>query len=191
MIRLEGLFKRFGEAAVLDGIDLEVRPGERVAVIGPSGTGKSTLLRCVNFWSGQTRGGITVGDVTVDARTAGRREILALRRRTAFVFQNYALFANKTARENVTEALVTVQGLDPAEARARADAILARSAGGPGRRLSGGALGRAAAAGGDRARDGAARGGDADRRADLGARPGVGGRGARPAAPGWRSGARP
>jgi putative amino-acid transport system ATP-binding protein len=124
MIRVEGLVKRFGDRTVLDGIDLEIAAGERIAVIGPSGTGKSTLLRCLNFLDRADAGRITVGDLSVDAARARRREILALRRRTAFVFQNYALFANKTARENITEALVTVQGRPAAEARARADAIL-------------------------------------------------------------------
>ena len=70
-------------------------------------------------------GRITIGDLTVEAARASRREILALRRRTAFVFQNYALFANRTARENITEALVVVKGMPRAEADARADAILA------------------------------------------------------------------
>jgi putative S-methylcysteine transport system ATP-binding protein len=125
MIRVEGLVKRFGAATVLDGIDLEIRPGERTAIIGPSGTGKSTLLRCLNFLDRPDAGRITIGELTVEAGTASRREILALRRCTAFVFQNYALFANKTACQNITEALVTVQGVQAGEARARAEALLA------------------------------------------------------------------
>ena len=125
MIRVEGLSKRFGERTVLDGIDLDIAPGERIAIIGPSGTGKSTLLRCLNFLDRPDAGRITVGDLTVDAARASRRDILALRRRTAFVFQNYALFANRTARQNITEALTVVKGMARAEADARADAILA------------------------------------------------------------------
>ena len=125
MIRVEGLTKRFGARSVIEGIDLGIAAGERVAVIGPSGTGKSTLLRCLNFLDRPETGRITIGDLTVDAGRASRREILALRRRTAFVFQNYALFANKTARENITEALVVVKGMARAEADVRADAILA------------------------------------------------------------------
>jgi putative amino-acid transport system ATP-binding protein len=125
MIRVTGLSKRFGDRQVLDGVDLEIAPGERIAVIGPSGTGKSTLLRCLNFLDRPEAGGITVGDLTVDAARASRRDILALRRRTAFVFQNYALFANKTARQNIAEALTVVRRQPAAEAHARADAILA------------------------------------------------------------------
>lgn len=124
MIRVEGLVKRFGDRTVLDGVNLDIAPGERIVVIGPSGTGKSTLLRCLNFLDRPDAGRVTVGDLTIDAAHATRRDILSLRRRTAFVFQNYALFANKTARGNITEALTTVRGLSRAEAEARADAIL-------------------------------------------------------------------
>lgn len=124
MISVKGLTKRFGPTTVLDGIDLEIGDGERIVVIGPSGTGKSTLLRCLNFLDRPEAGIIRVGDLEVDAGKARKAEILALRRRTAFVFQNYALFANKTARQNITEALVTVQKRPRAEAEARADDIL-------------------------------------------------------------------
>ncbi|WP_118134520.1 amino acid ABC transporter ATP-binding protein [Oceanicella sp. SM1341] len=124
MISVRGLTKRFGDTTVLDGIDLDVREGERVVIVGPSGTGKSTLLRCLNFLDRPDAGTITIGDLTVEAGRATPAQVLALRRRTAFVFQNYALFANRTALGNITEALVHVQGRPKAEARARAEAIL-------------------------------------------------------------------
>ena len=124
MISIRGLTKRYGKNTVLDGIDLDIAAGERVAVIGPSGTGKSTLLRCLNYLDRPDGGVIRIGDLTVDAATATPAQILALRRRTAFVFQNYALFANKTARDNITEALITVQRKPRADAEARADEIL-------------------------------------------------------------------
>lgn len=127
MISVRGLTKRFGATRVLDGIDLDIAYGERVVVIGPSGTGKSTLLRCLNFLDRPDSGTIAVGDVAVDAARASRKDILALRRATAFVFQNYALFANKTARQNIMEALVTVQGRPRPEAGARANEILAET----------------------------------------------------------------
>ena len=86
MIKLESLSKHFGKAVVLDGIDLAIEEGEIVVIIGPSGTGKSTLLRCVNFLEQPTKGTMTVGDLTVDVNRASRADILSMRRRTAFVF---------------------------------------------------------------------------------------------------------
>ncbi|MEQ8291165.1 MAG: amino acid ABC transporter ATP-binding protein [Roseovarius sp.] len=126
-ISVRGLTKTFGGKPVLDGIDLDVAAGERVVVIGPSGTGKSTLLRCLNYLDRPDAGRITIGDLSVDAAQARKSEILGLRRRTGFVFQNYALFAHKTALENILEALVTVQRLPRAEAVARARAVLAET----------------------------------------------------------------
>ncbi|MDF9301286.1 amino acid ABC transporter ATP-binding protein [Tritonibacter mobilis] len=123
-ISISGLSKSFGESAVLRDISLEIQPGERVVIIGPSGTGKSTLLRCLNCLDRPDRGVIRVGDLSVDAANASRAEILALRRRTSFVFQNYALFANKTALQNITQALITVKGMPKSAADARARTIL-------------------------------------------------------------------
>jgi putative amino-acid transport system ATP-binding protein len=100
MISIRGLTKRYGTNTVLDAIDLDIAAGERVAIIGPSGTGKSTLLRCLNYLDRPDSGAIRIGDLTVDAATVRPADILALRRRTAFVFQNYSLFANKTAHNS-------------------------------------------------------------------------------------------
>ncbi|WBU53101.1 amino acid ABC transporter ATP-binding protein [Paracoccus sp. SCSIO 75233] len=127
MIDVKGLTKSFDGTPVLHDIDLRIEQGERVVVIGPSGTGKSTLLRCLNFLDRPQAGRITIGELTVDAAKASRADILALRRRTAFVFQNYALFGNKTAKENIMEALVTVQGQPRAQAERRALDVLAET----------------------------------------------------------------
>jgi len=124
MIKLQSLSKHFGKAVVLDGIDLTIEKGEIVVIIGPSGTGKSTLLRCINFLEQPTAGTITVGDLSVDTGKASRAEILAMRRQTAFVFQNYALFANKTALQNIAERLLVVDRWPKEKAYQRAREIL-------------------------------------------------------------------
>ena len=126
MIKLESLSKHFGKAVVLDGIDLAIEEGEIVVIIGPSGTGKSTLLRCVNFLEQPTKGPMPVGDLTVDVNRASRADILSMRRRTAFVFQNYALFSNKTALQNIAERLLVVDRWPKEKAYQRAREILDR-----------------------------------------------------------------
>ncbi|PSF13683.1 amino acid ABC transporter ATP-binding protein [Marinobacter shengliensis] len=124
MIKLESLSKHFGKTVVLNGIDLTIEKGEIVVIIGPSGTGKSTLLRCINFLEQPTAGTMTVGDLTVDVKKASRADILSMRRRTAFVFQNYALFANKTALQNIAERLLVVDNWPKEKAYQRAREIL-------------------------------------------------------------------
>ena len=119
MIKLERLTKRFGDTTVLDGIDLEIQQGEIIVVIGPSGTGKSTLLRCLNFLEHPDGGRLTLGPLNLDLTQASKSEILAARRHTAFVFQNYALFANKTALENIAEGLIVVNRWPRAKAHLR------------------------------------------------------------------------
>ncbi|MBK1851418.1 amino acid ABC transporter ATP-binding protein [Marinobacter sp. 1-4A] len=124
MIKLASLSKHFGKTVVLDGIDLTIEKGEIVVIIGPSGTGKSTLLRCINFLEQPTSGTMTVGDLTVDVNRASRADILAMRRQTAFVFQNYALFANKTALQNIAERLLVVDKWPKEKADQKAREIL-------------------------------------------------------------------
>ena len=79
MISIENIHKKFGDLEVLKGVSLEVKKGEVIAIIGPSGTGKSTLLRCVNYLERPEEGRITIGDLSVDAKTATKQEILKLR----------------------------------------------------------------------------------------------------------------
>lgn len=126
MITLNSLRKQYGSTVVLDGIGLSIEQGEIVVIVGPSGTGKSTLLRCINFLEQPTSGHITVGDLSVDVTRASKNDTLALRRRTAFVFQNYALFANKTALQNIAERWQIVDGWPKEKAHRKAMKILER-----------------------------------------------------------------
>lgn len=120
MLDIKGLYKRFGDLEILKGIDLSANAGEVIAIIGPSGTGKSTLLRCINFLERPDKGSIKSGDLSVDAKTCSEREIEALRRRTAMVFQNYCLFKNKTVLENVMLPMTLVRHVDKKAAKDQA-----------------------------------------------------------------------
>ncbi len=124
MIKIRNLSKSYGKLDVLKNIDLEVKKGEVVAIIGPSGTGKSTLLRCINYLEEPEDGEIRIDDIKVNLKTITKKEIYTLRRKTSMVFQNYNLFRNKTALENVMEPLTTVQMMDKKLAKEKALAIL-------------------------------------------------------------------
>ncbi|GHV80054.1 arginine ABC transporter ATP-binding protein [Spirochaetia bacterium] len=120
MLKIEGLKKSFHKNQVLKGINLEVNPGEVVGIIGPSGSGKSTLLRCVNLLEKPDAGAFSFGHLNFDMAKVTKKEILAVRRHTAMVFQQFNLFKYKTALENVMEGLVVVQKAAKAEAKERA-----------------------------------------------------------------------
>lgn len=120
MIEIKDVKKSFGKLEVLKGVSLKVEEGEVVVVLGPSGSGKTTMLRCINFLEKADSGELTIGDMTVDLNKVKKKQILKLRRKTAFVFQNYNLFANKTALENVMEGLVSARKIPKSEARKRA-----------------------------------------------------------------------
>ena len=104
---------------VLNGVDLSVEKGDVVAILGPSGSGKTTLLRCLNFLETADAGQLVLDGETFDLAHAGRADIARLRKKTAFVFQNYNLFRNKTALQNVTEGLIVARRMP----REQADAI--------------------------------------------------------------------
>ena len=124
MIKLANIHKSFADSAVLKGIDIEIKQGEIIVIIGSSGTGKSTLLRCVNFLETADKGSIKIDDVIVDSQNANQADVLALRRKTGFVFQNYALFAHMTAQQNIAEGLITVRGWKKTQALEHAQGIL-------------------------------------------------------------------
>ena len=117
LIEIEHLSKSFpGGTEVLKDISLEIHKGDIVAIIGPSGTGKSTLLRCLNYLTVPSEGKIRIGECTVDAKSHTKEEVYALRRKSSMVFQQFNLFKNKTALQNVMEALTKVQKMPKAEA---------------------------------------------------------------------------
>lgn len=124
LLQLRGLRKSFGSIDVLKGIDLDVNRGEVVAVIGVSGSGKSTILRCVDFLETPDAGTITLDGRSFDAAHASKEDIRYMRRNTAMVFQLFHLFKYKTALENVTEGLVTVQKVAKPQAIAQAKELL-------------------------------------------------------------------
>ncbi len=126
MLEVRGVTKSFGTLEVLKGIDLRVRQGDVVAILGPSGSGKTTLLRCLNFLERADGGSLTFDGEDFDLAHMGKKDILRLRRKTAFVFQNYNLFLNKTALENVTEGLITARKMNKPDAVAKAERALER-----------------------------------------------------------------
>lgn len=103
---------------VLDDISLEIRQGDVVGIIGPSGTGKSTLLRCVNRLETPEKGTVTIGDKVIGLSERKPKELLYLRQNTGMVFQRFNLFEKKTALENVMEGLIVVKKMKKDEARA-------------------------------------------------------------------------
>ncbi len=126
MLEARGVAKSFGTLEVLKGVDLRVGQGDVVAILGPSGSGKTTLLRCLNFLERANGGRLTFDGEDFDLAHMGKKDILRLRRKTAFVFQNYNLFLNKTALENVTEGLVTARKMNKPDAVAKAERALER-----------------------------------------------------------------
>lgn len=126
MIRIEHLCKSYGKLSVLKDISLKIGAGETVAVIGPSGTGKSTLLRCLNLLEMPSKGRITIDGMTAEAGHITQKEIYAFRRRSTMIFQDFCLFQNKTVLENITLAMQVVQKIDKAWAEKEAEEILAQ-----------------------------------------------------------------
>lgn len=126
LLSVENLRKTFLGEPVLHGIDLKVEKGDVVAIIGPSGSGKTTLLRCLNFLEKADGGRLTFAGETFDLAKISRNNVLRIRKRTGFVFQNYNLFLNKTALENITEGLIVGRGIKKELAQAKAHELLAR-----------------------------------------------------------------
>ncbi|WP_318368498.1 amino acid ABC transporter ATP-binding protein [Enterobacter sp.] len=126
MLKISHLHKSFNDNPVLKDISLTVDQGQVVAIIGPSGSGKSTLLRCINLLEKPESGILQIGETQVDASKFTRQEENALRAHTGMVFQHYNLFKNKTALENITEALIIAKKMPKTQANETGMALLER-----------------------------------------------------------------
>ena len=135
-LRIRGLHKRFGDLHVVKGVDLDVERGERIAIIGASGSGKSTILRCINFMEIPSEGTIELAgkvlgtparaDSSSGQRAYSEAELCDVRTRVGMVFQQFNLFPHMTVLGNVMEGLITVKGIPKEAARSRASAQLAK-----------------------------------------------------------------
>lgn len=124
MLKVENVYKSFGQNEVLKGVSFEVNKGDVVVILGASGSGKTTLLRCLEFFEKADQGTLELGEIKTDLSTHSKKVSRECRKRMAFVFQNYNLFNNKTALENVMEGLVIGRKVPKKEAEKIAKAAL-------------------------------------------------------------------
>ena len=124
MLQVEHIAKTFGERQVLEDVNLQVNQGDVVVILGPSGSGKTTFLRCLNHLEKADSGRLTLAGKTYDLAKLSKKDILEIRKKTAFVFQHYNLFANKTALENILEGLIVARKVPKEEALKRAEFAL-------------------------------------------------------------------
>ncbi|SDX05700.1 amino acid ABC transporter ATP-binding protein [Streptococcus equinus] len=126
MIKISNLTKAFSGQKVLDGLDVAIKKGEVLALVGASGAGKSTFLRSLNYLEQADYGSIAIDDFKVDFQNITKEEVLELRRKLAMVFQQFNLFERRTALENVKEGLKIVKKLSDVEATKIAKEELAK-----------------------------------------------------------------
>lgn len=126
MIKIKKLTKAFSGQKVLDGLDVAIKKGEVLALVGASGAGKSTFLRSLNYLEQADYGSIAIDDFKVDFQNITKEEVLELRRKLAMVFQQFNLFERRTALENVKEGLKIVKKLSDVEATKIAKEELAK-----------------------------------------------------------------
>ncbi len=128
------LHKRYGEHEVLKGVSLQAKAGDVISIIGSSGSGKSTFLRCINFLEKPSEGTIVVSGQNIglvrdkdgQLKVADKNQLRLLRTRLTMVFQHFNLWSHMTVLENVMEAPIQVLGLSKQEARERAVKYLAK-----------------------------------------------------------------
>ncbi|PSH63312.1 amino acid ABC transporter ATP-binding protein [Phyllobacterium brassicacearum] len=118
MLELKNLKLSYGSTQILNGVDLSVKRGDVVSIIGPSGTGKTTLLKCINYLVKPASGTIGFDKLKMDYQRPDNTAIQAIRLRTAMVFQQFNVFKNMTVIQNVMDPLVVVQRKSKDEARA-------------------------------------------------------------------------
>ena len=111
MIELRNLSKKFGERTILKNLSMRINEGETISIIGPSGAGKSTFLRCINLLETPDSLEMDIDNLSVSVPGISKKQTLMVRRKTSMVFQQYNLFKNNTAIENVIEPLITVKNL--------------------------------------------------------------------------------
>ncbi len=116
MLEIHDIHKKFGDLEVLCGLDISVDKGDVVAVLGPSGSGKTTLLRCINFLETADSGRLIFDGEEFALGHISKKDIARLRKKTAFVFQSYNLFLNKTALQNVTIGLTVARKMEKGQA---------------------------------------------------------------------------
>lgn len=116
LLEIKDIHKSFGNLNVLNGIDLTVNKGDVIAILGPSGSGKTTLLRCINYLETSDAGTMIFNGKSYDLSNTSKKDVAQLRKYTGFVFQNYNLFANKTALQNVTLGLTVARNVSKEEA---------------------------------------------------------------------------
>ncbi len=116
VLEIKDIHKSFGSLNVLDGVNLSVHKGDVIAILGPSGSGKTTLLRCINFLETADQGTMVFDEKEYDLASMHKNDIRDIRKKTGFVFQNYNLFANKTALQNVMLGLTSARKVDKKQA---------------------------------------------------------------------------
>ena len=116
VLEIKDIHKSFGSLNVLDGVNLSVHKGDVIAILGPSGSGKTTLLRCINFLETADQGTMVFDEKEYDLASMHKNDIRDIRKKTGFVFQNYNLFANKTALQNVMLGLTSARKMDKKQA---------------------------------------------------------------------------
>ena len=126
MLKITNVHKKYNDNEVLKGVDITVDKGDVVVILGPSGSGKTTLLRCINFLDHADQGEMEFDEYHLELNSASTSAVRKIRQKTAFVFQNYNLFQNKTVLENVTAGLIIGRNMEKKKAVDLAQKALAK-----------------------------------------------------------------